>query len=146
MKKIVFISVILLFWSTSVIAEYLPQPPYFKAESNPMEILEQYPLGVLTKYAAKISHGDAHEILELPNGLTGWKYVVGGMPVETKYETPAGEKISVRGASGQHTTKTYILVFSNNVVVDVLFHDEDRNTHITALLAQLTKGPLFPTH
>ncbi|NIA02610.1 MAG: hypothetical protein GWO88_00110 [Planctomycetia bacterium] len=140
MKNRLFISIAILTASAIASAETLPMPPSFKAETNAMEILEQYPLGVITEYAAGIHHGKADETLSLPNGLTGWKFVVGGMLVEKEFVTPSGEKQTITQTIKEHITKTYILVFSNGKVVDVLYHDEDRKNHITALLAQVLKN------
>jgi hypothetical protein len=139
MKSNLLIPVFLLAFSSIASAETLPQPPFFKAEANAMETLEQYPLGVITEFAAGIHHGKADKTFSLPNGLTGWKYVIGGVQSEKTYKKPSGEEVKITEITRAHTTKTYILVFSNDVVVDVLYHDEDRNSHITALLAQVLK-------
>jgi hypothetical protein len=140
MKSRLLISVVIIVVSSIASAETLPKPPYFKADANAMEVLEQYPLGVITEYAAGIHHGKADETLSLPNSLTGWKYVIGGMSVEKEFVKPTGEKVTITEKIREHTTKTYILVFSNGKVVDVLYHDEDRKNHITALLAQVLKN------
>jgi hypothetical protein len=145
MKIALIISVIMFTVSSIASAETLPKPPFFMPDANPIEILEQYPLGVISKYAAALNHGKADEELSLPNGLTGWKYIVGGMYIDKTYKKPSGEEINVKEVSREHTTKTYILVFNEDVVIDVLYHGEDRNKHITALLAQVLKKYSLPT-
>ena len=70
MKSRLLISVVIIVVSSIASAETLPMPPYFKADANAMEVLEQYPLGVITEYAAGIHHGKADETLSLPNSLT----------------------------------------------------------------------------
>lgn len=140
MKSRLLISVVLLAVSSIVSAETLPQPPFFKPDSDAQDVLEKYPLGVITEFAAGIHHGKADKTLSLPNGLKGWKYVVGGVPTQKTYTKPSGEAVTVTEVNRAHTTKTFILVFNNDVVVDVLYHDEDRNSHITALLVQVLKN------
>lgn len=139
MKRRMLISVVLLAMSAIASAETLPQPPFFNPASDAQDVLEKYPLGVITEFAAGIHHGKADKTLSLPNGLTGWKYVIGGVPTQKTYTKPSGEVVTVTEVNRAHTTKTFILVFSNEVVVDVLYHDEDRKSHITALLAQVLK-------
>ena len=58
----------------------------------------------------------------------------------TKQKTdvqPSGEKIAVNQVTRAHITKTYILVFGKGKVIDVLYHGEDQNDHITDLLEQV---------
>ena len=137
MIKHLIISLALLVVSSVSMAETLPQPPFFKPDADAMEVLEKYPLGVITEFAAGIHHGKADKVLSLPNGLTGWKYVVGGVTKPKTYVQPSGEKITVDEVTRAHITKTYILVFGKGVVIDVLYHGEDLNDHITALFVQV---------
>ena len=137
MKRQVFLSLVLFAVSTLSLAETLPQPPFFNPDADAMEVLEKYPLGVITEFAAGIHHGKADKVLSLPNGLTGWKYVVGGVTKPKTYVQPSGEKIAVNEVTRAHITKTYILVFGKGKVIDVLYHGEDQNDHITALLVQV---------
>jgi hypothetical protein len=140
MKIRLLIPVALFVFSSIASAETLPQPPFFYPDSDAQDVLEKYPLGVISQYVAGIHHGKADKTLSLPNGLTGWKYVIGGMPSVKAYKKPSGEEVKVTELTKAHTTKTYILVFSNDLVVDVLYHDENRNSHITALLVQVLKN------
>jgi hypothetical protein len=75
-------------------------PPKFSLESDPVKVLKDYPLGVITRQQAFAHHGGPVQKVKLPNGLEGWLYT-------------AGEEAGV--------PSVYVLEFSRDgLVIDVL--------------------------
>lgn len=94
-----------------------PMPPTLSYATNPVEILRNYPLGVITNQDAFAHHGGPVRKLTLPNGLQGWLY-------------KTGEKVGVPGI--------YMLQFSNEgVVIDVLHKDHRYKIGHSALQYQI---------
>jgi hypothetical protein len=126
------------FWTiTAIAADKLPVPPRFTAEAERMEILRNYPLGVIPQQAAFSHHGKADLEVALPNGLEGWVYEVGRKGKSRTYETPQGKERTVTESQHSRGTRTYTLVFgSNGKVVDVLYNEHGRHDGLTALQAQ----------
>ncbi len=80
-----------------------PMPPKFSLDTDPGEVLHNYPLGVISEQDAFAHHGGAVRKVTLPNGNPGWLYT-------------AGEEAGV--------PSIYILQFSSDgVVIDVLHKD-----------------------
>jgi hypothetical protein len=78
-------------------------PPTFSYESDPAEILHNYPLGVFNEQDSFAHHGGPVRKVMLPNGNRGWLY-------------KAGEEVGV--------PSIYILQFSSDgIVIDVLHKD-----------------------
>jgi hypothetical protein len=80
-----------------------PMPPKFSLDTDPAEILHNYPLGVISEQDAFAHHGGPVRKVTLPNGRQGWLYT-------------AGEEAGV--------PSIYILHFSaDGIVTDVLHKD-----------------------
>jgi hypothetical protein len=95
----------LMLWASASIADESkkPVPPTFSLKSHPMNVLSNYPLGVINKQNAFAHHGGAIRKMTLPNGNQGWLY-------------KAGEEEGV--------PSIYVLEFSNeDFVIDVLHKD-----------------------
>lgn len=121
--------------------EYLPMPPTFSIDGNRDQILNDYPLGVITREAAFSHHGQAHKVISLPNGLEGWVYELSLRKSET-FTKPSGEKQQVTSLEHSDIDSTYTLVFdSRNVVIDVLYRDPGRADARSALLVQQQANP-----
>lgn len=125
-------------WAATAVAEgKLPMPPTFSAEADRMEVLESYPLGVITQQAAFSHHGKASLEVELPNGLEGWVYEVGRSAEKETYKGPSGQRETVTETRHRRGTRLYTLVFSaDGKVVDVLYNEHGRHDGLTALQAQ----------
>lgn len=118
-----------------------PMPPTFKRNAAIEQTLRAYPLGVITEQMAFSHHGEPHRKLKLPNGLTGWIYDVGGLPVSAPYVSPTGKKQTVTETDPSHAARSYTLVFDNRgIVVDVLYNERGRHDGLTALALQNAKG------
>ena len=125
-------------WATTAIAaDKLPVPPRFTAETERMEVLETYPLGVITQQAAFSHHGKADFEVELPNGLEGWVYEVGRTKEKAAYRQPGGEERTVTETRHDRGTRLYTLVFGpGGKVIDVLYNEHGRHDGLTALQVQ----------
>ena len=109
---------VLVFWATISLAEQqkTPMPPTFSYKIDPVEVLRNYPLGVINAQDAFAHHGGAVRQVTLPNGNQGWLY-------------KTGEKVGV--------PSLYILEFSNDgIVIDVLHKDYRYKIGHTALQYQ----------
>ena len=121
--------------------QHLPMPPVFSLDANAEQLLKTYPLGVITKEAAFAHHGQAHNVVRLPNGLEGWVYENSPTKQET-FSMPSGQTRETQTL--EHTTvlSTYTLVFdSDGKVIDVLYRDDRRDDTASALLAQRQSKP-----
>ncbi len=104
-RKLLLVAGILLAWAVAghALEPQKPMPPMFSFESDPAEVLHNYPLGVITEQDAFAHHGGAVRKVTLPNGNPGWLY-------------KAGEKAGV--------PSIYVLEFSRDgLVIDVLHKD-----------------------
>ena len=116
----------------------LPKPPMFTAGVVPTEILAHYPLRVITKEGAFVHHGQAEEAVELPNGNTGWVYVVGERRMKHTYSEPSGNKETVTEHHKDYGMATYTLEFGKQgKVIDVIYNERGRHNGLTALGVQL---------
>jgi hypothetical protein len=137
----VFLALLLGFFAAISQAAPIAMPPTFAPSASIEQTLQGYPLGVLTQQAAFAHHGGAHRKIELPNGLEGWVYDVGGLPSSVPYTSPTGKKQSVRETEAVHAARTYTLVFDKRgVVVDVLYNERGRHDGLSALALQHRRG------
>ena len=132
----------LLFFATVELAaaaddpKYLPMPPGISIDANRDQVLAEYPLGVITKEAAFAHHGQAHNVVTLPNGLEGWVYEITPSTRET-FATPSGERRDVQASEHTNVVSTYTLMFdADGKIVDVLYMDNRRDDASSALLVQ----------
>lgn len=128
------VPVILMSWAlVSHAAQPQKQmPPKFSLVTDPAEVLQKYPLGVINEQDAFAHHGGAVRKVTLPNGNTGWLY-------------KAGEEAGV--------PSIYVLEFSGDgIVIDVLHKDHRYRIghsalqyqylqHVEAELQTLGPGP-----
>ena len=120
---------------------YLPMPPVFSLDAKSDQLLKEYPLGVITKEAAFAHHGQAHNVVTLPNGLEGWVYENLLTKQET-FTTPSGQKREVKSLEHTNVLSTYTLVFGpDGKVIDVLYRDNRGDDAASALLAQRKLKP-----
>ena len=125
------------------LADQLPMPPTFARQADAEQTLRAYPLGVITRQVAFSHHGEAHREVNLPNGLTGWVYDVGGLPESVTYLNPSGERRTIRETELRHRTLGYTLVFDHRgMVIDVLYNEDGRHDGLTALSLQYRKDML----
>jgi hypothetical protein len=124
--------------SPCVASAQLPKPPAFCPDAPIEETLLVYPLGIITKQAAFSHHGPAHQEIQLPNGLEGWIYDVGGERKAVEYTGLRGEKRTFMERPWEHELREYILVFDDRgIVIDVLYEgDEGTHDGLTALQLQ----------
>jgi hypothetical protein len=102
-------------------AQELPVPPSFTPEADAEEVLQQYPLGVITAVAAHSHHGHADHKIDSPNGLLGWVYEVSGGREVITYVLPSGGERTVREIDPESPRWAYTLVFGGDgTVIDVL--------------------------
>ncbi|HYQ70926.1 MAG TPA: hypothetical protein VET88_03240 [Gammaproteobacteria bacterium] len=104
-RKLSLLAGILLVWAIGghALEPQKPMPPRFSFETDPAEVLHNYPLGVITEQDAFAHHGGAVRKVTLPNGNPGWLYT-------------AGENAGV--------PSIYVLEFSRDgLVIDVLHKD-----------------------
>ena len=91
-------------------------PPRFSLETDPADVLHNYPLGVISEQDAFAHHGGPVRKLTLPNGTQGWLY-------------KSGEEAGV--------PSIYVLEFSSDgIVIDVLHKDYRYKIGHTALQYQ----------
>ena len=114
----------------------IPRPPFFSEDADPEEVLAQYPLNVIDEQLAFSFHGTAIREITLPNGHTGWVYEVGGTPTHKLYVSPSGQESHLFEADRSRGVKTYILVFDEKMVVNVLYRDNDHDKVLSALQIQ----------
>jgi len=96
---------VLVLWTSVGLAgqPQKPMPPSFSLESDPAEILHNYPLGIISEQDAFAHHGGPVRMVTLPNGNRGWLY-------------KSGEEAGV--------PSIYVLQFSSDgIVIDVLHKD-----------------------
>jgi hypothetical protein len=110
---------------TTAVPVQKQMPPMFSVQSDPEDILRNYPLGSINMQEAFAHHGGPVRKLMLPNGNRGWLYVTGeeaGIP------------------------NIYVLEFSKDgIVVDVLHKSLHYKNGHTALQYQfLQKVTLEP--
>lgn len=95
----------LVLWASAGLAaqSQKPMPPSFSLETDPADVLHNYPLGIINEQDAFAHHGGAVRKVTLPNGNPGWLY-------------KAGEEAGV--------PSIYVLEFSRDgIVIDVLHKD-----------------------
>jgi hypothetical protein len=133
-----YLTIVLLFLTTIATASQgeIPRPPFFSDDADPEEVLLDYPLNVMTEQLAFSYHGAPIEKFTLPNGHTGWVYEVGGTPTHRLYISPSGNENHLFEADRSAGLKTYILVFDEEMVVNVLYRDNDRDKALSALQLQ----------
>jgi hypothetical protein len=136
-SKTVMPLILAILLSPCVASAQLPKPPAFCRDAPIEETLLVYPLGIITKQAAFSHHGPAHQEIQLPNGLDGWIYDVGGEPKAVEYTGLTGEKRTFMERPWEHELREYILVFDDRgIVIDVLYEDEGTHGGMTALQLQ----------
>jgi len=136
-SKSVRLLILAILLSPSVASAQLPKPPVFSRDAPVEETLHAYPLGVITRQAAFSHHGPAHQEIQLPNGLEGWVYDVGGEPKAVDYTRLTGEKRTFMERPWEHELREYILVFDGRgIVIDVLYEEEGTHDGLTALQLQ----------
>ena len=122
-------------------SRYLPMPPVFSLDANAEQLLKAYPLGVITKEAAFAHHGQAHNVVTLPNGLEGWVYE-NSLTTQETFSMPSGQKREMQALEHTDVLSSYTLVFgSDGKVIDVLYRDNRRDDAASALLAQRQSKP-----
>lgn len=114
----------------------LPMPPEFALDAKPEDVFKSYPLGVIPKEAAFAHHGQAHNMVTLPNGLDGWVYE-NSLSKEETFTAPSGEQREMQSLDHRNVLSTYTLVIGpTGKVIDVLYSDLRRGTAESALLIQ----------
>lgn len=124
--------------SSSANTGYLPMPPSFSADTDPEQILQNYPLGLTTMQAALSHHGLADKKIQLVNGREGWVYAVGFMKNQKRYRLPSGETKDVMETDWGLGVRNFVLVFGDNdrVVIDVIYKDDGNGIGVTAMELQ----------
>lgn len=109
----------------------IKMPMHFKQDVNPEEVLETYPLGMITEEIAFSHHGKHDREILMPNGLKGWVYDL-SYYIEPKEYLSSGVKKMIPEKKKSSSIEAYILVFgSNNTVIDVVFvHNKNVMTAI----------------
>lgn len=140
MKKLMFTLFGILFSMYVAAAEpkkQLPMPPEFNPDTSSEKILAAYPLGVITKMAAFVHHGQATRTVLLVNGMEGWVYEVHHVGDLKTYVKPSGDAVHINEISNHPALATYTLVFDHGgTVVDVLYADAEHAALQSALLVQ----------
>lgn len=120
---------------------YLPMPPTFSLDEKSDQLLEEYPLGAITKEAAFAHHGEAHNVVTLPNGLEGWVYENSLSKQET-FSMPSGQDRRMQALEHVDVLSTYTLVFdSGGKVIDVLYQGNRHDDSASVLLVQRKSKP-----
>jgi len=135
----VFLFVFILFTlSAAENSGYLPKPPFFTAGTNPEQVLQSYPLGIITMQAALAHHGQPDKKNRLANGKEGWVYAVGFIKKSKKYRLPSGETKEVLETDWGLGVRNFVLVFSDKdrVVIDVIYKDDGNGIGVTAMELQ----------
>jgi len=136
---LVFLFVLNLFTlSAAANSGYLPKPPSFNTNSDPEQILQMYPLGLITMQAALAHHGVPDKKNRLANGKNGWVYAVGHMKNYKQYRLPSGETKGVMETDWGLGVRNFVLVFSDKdrVVIDVIYKDDGNGIGVTAMELQ----------
>ena len=121
--------------------KFLPMPPSFSVDANAEQLLKAYPLGVITKEAAFAHHGQAHNVVTLPNGLEGWVYE-NSLSKPEAFSAPSGQQRRMQALEHTDVLSTYTLMFdSSGKVIDVLYQDNRRDDFMSALLVQRRSKP-----
>jgi len=117
---------------------YLPKPPLFNANSDPEQVLQIYPLGLITVQAALARHGQPDKKVRLANGTKGWVYAVGYMKNHKEYRLPSGETKNVMETDWGLGVRNFVLVFGDKdrVVIDVIYKDDGNDIGVTAMELQ----------
>jgi hypothetical protein len=128
------VTAVLFLWAAEghALEPQKPMPPSFSLETDPADVLHNYPLGVISEQDAFAHHGGPVRKVTLPNGTQGWLY-------------KSGEKEGV--------PSIYVLEFSSDgLVIDVLHKDYRYKIghsalqyqylqHVEAELSTLGPGP-----
>lgn len=135
----VFLFVINLFTlSAAANSGYLPKPPSFSAGTDPEQVLQSYPLGLITMQAALAHHGLTDKKIRLANGREGWVYAVGFVKNHKRYRLPSGETKDVMETDWGLGVRNFVLVFGDKdrVVIDVIYKDDGNGIGVTAMELQ----------
>lgn len=129
-----------LLWTAVSVAEpgYLPEPPFFDADTDPETVLQDYPLGVITSQAAFAHHGGPEKKMSLANGKEGWVYTAGYARDRKTYRLPSGETKSVMETDWSLGARQFVLVIDDidRVVTDVIYKDDGTGIGVTAMELQ----------
>lgn len=136
------LTAITLLWIATATGQNLPMPPRFTAAEAPEQVLENYPLGVVTKLAAYSHHGHPDHKITLPNHRKGWTYEVFGGNRSKSYVQPGGTERTVRDTDYSAPRSSYTLVFgADGTVIDVLYDDLHAEFDLSALQVQRRADP-----
>ncbi len=129
-----------LLWATASGADpgYLPELPVFDTDTDPEQVLQDYPLGVITLQAAYSHHGEPDKIRLLANGKEGWVYTVGYAKKRKTYRTPSGEVRTIDETNWALGVRDFTLVLDerDRVVIDVIYKDDGKGIGVTAMELQ----------
>lgn len=116
----------------------LPKPPSFDTDTDPEQVLQDYPLGVITLQAAFAHHGSPDKQVLLANGKEGWVYIVGYAKNRKTYRLPSGETKDVMETDWGLGVRNFVLVMDDRdrVVIDVIYKDDGSGIGVTAMELQ----------
>lgn len=125
-------------WVTAGVADpdKVPKLPVFDTDTDPEQVLQDYPLGVITLQAAYEHHGEPDKMMLLANGKEGWVYTVGYARKQMTSRTPSGEVRSTEVTDWGLGVRNFTLVFDDRVVIDVIYKDDGTGIGVTAMELQ----------
>lgn len=136
------LTAIALLWTATVTAQNLPMPPRFTAAEAPEQVLDNYPLGVVTELAAHSHHGHPDHKITLPNRREGWVYEVFGGTNPKSYVEPRGTEQTIRHTDSSAPRWSYTLVIdTDGTVIDLLYDDQHSEFGLSALQLQRRADP-----
>jgi len=122
-------------------ASKLPMPPTFSVDADPVTVLKEYPLGVLTRQAVFAHHGQPDEKVTLPNGDRGWVYRVREHGARKTYNDPSGEARTLTETREGSRRMSYTIEFdSRGIVTDVLYNEVGPHDGLSAVQVQVEVG------
>ena len=125
-------------WATAGVADpgNVPKLPVFDTDTDPEQVLQDYPLGVITLQAAYAHHGEPDKQMLLANGKEGWVYTVGYAEKRMTSRTPSGEVRTSDVTDWALGVRNFTLVFDDRVVIDVIYKDDGTGIGVTAMELQ----------
>jgi len=127
-------------WALSVgpiWAAKLPMPPTFSADADPVTVMTEYPLGVLTRQAIFAHHGQPDRKVTLPNGNRGWIYRVRMRGNQHTYYEPDGSARTLTETREGSRHMRYTIEFdSRGLVTNVLYNEVGPHDGLNAVQVQ----------
>ncbi|HKK07048.1 MAG TPA: hypothetical protein VKA50_14495 [Gammaproteobacteria bacterium] len=118
-------------------AAKLPMPPTFSVDADPVTVLKDYPLGVLTRQAVFAHHGQPDKKVILPNGNRAWVYRVRMRANRQTYHEPNGSEQTLTETREGSRRMRYTVEFdSRGIVTDVLYNEVGPHNGLSAVQVQ----------